>query len=158
MCKVVDAAMTMVNHSIDVAKKTGDRRYLVNFYKLHKLLYYAQGYMLSRYGKGIFEEEIEAHKCGPFINELLSMPCGYDDIETKFPDEDVFPLTQDRIDAIDYAIKEYGSYTKDELVNKSKGDQIYLDFLNPATEKTIIPKDAFRNYSDIFWHKGQESQ
>lgn len=39
--------------------------------QLHKLLYFAQGWHLARFGKPLFQEEIEAWKLGPVV------PCIY---------------------------------------------------------------------------------
>lgn len=149
MCKVADAAMTMVNHSIDLARQTGDELFYIDFYKLHKLLYYAQGYMLTHDNKQLFEEDVEAHACGPFIPELLSLPISYSAILDKFPDEKVCPLTIDRLRAIDHTLRVYGKKTKDELVNQSKNDYIYRKFAG-SFERKIIPKEEMSRSKDIF--------
>ena len=74
MCKVADVAMTMVNRSIELAQSTGDENYYMDFVKLHKLLYLGQCAMLSTYDQLLFEEQISAHRCGPYVEGIHFVP------------------------------------------------------------------------------------
>jgi uncharacterized phage-associated protein len=152
MCKVADAAMTMVNRSIDLEGQYNNPNYYTDFYKLHKLLYYAQGYMLSHYHLHLFEEPILAHNCGPFINELLDLPLSYEAITTRFPEDQIFPLTPNRVDAIDYALKHYGTKSRDELVNLSKSDFLYKKYhaQGQSEDKNVIACEDMEKAADIF--------
>lgn len=152
MCKVADAAMTMVNQSIDLVNQTGDSRYYTDFYKLHKLLYYAQGYMLVHYKKRLFDEDICAHKCGPFIKELLDLDISYDTIQQRFCAEDVYPLTSDRMDAIAHTLRRFGTMSKDELVNRTKREWLYQKYGDESDvdAKRVIPCDDMAKATDIF--------
>ena len=47
MCFAIDAAMDMVNMSIELVEETGDSSYYMNSMKLHKLLYLSQCAMLK---------------------------------------------------------------------------------------------------------------
>lgn len=70
MSKALNVAQNLVNLSIEKAKESYDDSYLITFYKMHKLLYYAQGLSLMRNGRTLFDEDIRAYHCGPFIEEL----------------------------------------------------------------------------------------
>ena len=152
MCKVADAAKLMINHAIDLAKRTNDPRYYADFYKLHKLLYYAQGYMLTHYGKHLFEEDVEAHNCGVLIPKLLDLPIDYDAITKKFDENDILPLTSDRVEAIDHTLSRYGSMSKDELVNQCRNDPVYRKCASAGSPegKTVIPKETMAAAKDVF--------
>ena len=67
MHKTADVAMKMVNHSIELKKKYGNDAYYMDFVKLHKLMYLAQCAMLANYGRPLFEEQITAYGCGPYV-------------------------------------------------------------------------------------------
>lgn len=151
MCKVADAAKTMINYSIDVAETKG-REYLLDFYKLHKLLYYAQGYTLVHYNKQLFEEDIEAHSCGPYITELHRLPIDFDVISKRFPESDICPITEDRKAAIRYVIDRFGYMSKDELTTQAKLSSPYLLCAPMITEdsKPTISRDAMCNAKDVF--------
>lgn len=153
MCKVADAAKVMVNHSIDMALKEDNSNYYTDFYKLHKLLYYAQGYMLAHYKIHLFEEPIEAHSCGPFIPALLKLPIsGYGAITEKFKAEEMFPLTDNRVAAIDYTLKWYGFYSKDKLANMSKKSQPYIQCFSGDSKKEISLNtlEIYKGEFDLF--------
>lgn len=139
MCKVADAAKVMINYSIEVAARNQDNQYLLNFYKLHKLLYLAQGYMLVHYNKQLFEEDIEAHTCGPYIPELHRLPINFDVITEKFLDSEICPITEDRKLAIKYVIERFGSKSKDELTSLSKGSAPYQACVSMITDEYKPP-------------------
>lgn len=149
MCKVADAAKHMINRSIELAQQERNQNYFVNFYKLHKLLYYAQGYMLVHNNTHLFEEEIEAHSCGPFIPKILDLSIGYNDILTKFDTIEICPITEDRIEAINHTLQKYGYWSKDELVNKSKQSTPYRQFFAEG-RRNIIPRDAMARFKQEF--------
>lgn len=154
MCKVADVARVMVNHSIDYAYNKNDPRYYIDFYKLHKLLYYAQGYMLTHYKQYLFEEDIEARECGPYIPALISLPLGGQSIiKTKFPDGLIsIPLDLNRIMAIDCTLMKYGTLTKDDLVHQSVHDKVYIESFrfSGSGRNAIISKSAMAEALDIF--------
>lgn len=146
MCKVKDAAMLMVNHAIDKAAICEDSRYYTDFYKLHKLLYYAQGYMLTKYHHHLFEEEIYAHHCGPIIPALLSLSIGYGPIKNKFPESEICPLTDRAVESIDTTLRLWGARSKDELVHLTKSDSFYRQFTehDGFRDDNLITKTAMK--------------
>lgn len=150
MCKVADAAKIMVNLAIDQVTKTGNENYYADFYKLHKLLFYSQWYMLSKNHIQLFDDEIEAHTCGPFIPKLLELDMGgYGPIQTKYDESEYFPITIDRIQAMEFIITEFGKKTKDELVSASKKSKLYTDFYSKEKNR-IIPKADMEETEFIF--------
>lgn len=131
MCKSIDAAVAMVNRSIEMAKSNDDRRYYMDSVKLHKLLYIAQCHALSEYNVTLFEEKIEAHRCGPLVRGLDLIPgkCGFDIITKKLNHADFgtidFPLSFSRKKAIDDVLEKYGTYSTEKIVYLIKGSSAF---------------------------------
>ena len=59
---------------IDLAQKREQQQRgdLVTNLRLQKLLYFAQGWSLARYGKPLFDAPIEAWKFGPVVREVYN--------------------------------------------------------------------------------------
>lgn len=149
MCKVADAAKHMINSSIELVQQHQNQNYYINFYKLHKLLYFAQGYMLGHYNSHLFEEDIEAHSCGPFIPKILDLAIGYNDILKKFDRIEICPITEDRIEAINHTLQVYGYWSKDELVNRSKQTAPYCQFFAEG-RRNVIPRNIMAKCKEEF--------
>ena len=147
MALIPDVAWTMINCAIDMANEKKDSAYFLDFYKLHILLYYAQGYMLVSYGRVLFKEEIIIDDSGPFIPGVLLLPTGYDKITEKIQDR-IYPLTSDRMSAIRTVLQKYGANTKDELVCKARQDELYKKCLQQGGIGSVI------NIEDMKKHNG----
>lgn len=81
--------------------------------KIHKLLYYAQGWHLTWAGEPLFREHIEAWTNGPVVAELWR-----DEKRNRLR-----PATQGLVGAhlstIDYVVDRYGRYTARELIRRT---------------------------------------
>lgn len=120
MCKVADAAMTMVNKSIELAKT--NESFYMDFVKLHKLLYLAQCRMLEQYGRTMFDERITARQCGPYIEGLHFIPSKRDfgEIKIPFSDNEFVQPSYRRMKVIEQVLEEFGKLSTDELIQYTK--------------------------------------
>ena len=127
MCKVADAAMAMVNRSIELAGETGDESYYMDFVKLHKLLYLAQCLMLVQYGQLMFDEKITAHQCGPYVADLHFIPrCrGFGEIKNPFSKSEFVRPSYRRMKVIEQVLGEFGRNSTEELIQYTKETPAY---------------------------------
>ena len=68
MANVQDVAKFFIGLANEQANN--DQGDLMTNLRLQKLLYFAQGWYLSRYGKPLFQDEIEARKYGPVVPKI----------------------------------------------------------------------------------------
>lgn len=169
MCAVthIEAlAIYIINKSIDMVKDKNDEKYYCDIYKLHKLLYYAQGIFLARYDVPLFQEEIEAWDCGPMVDGLIRIKkkVGYGPI-TKYVRAGIQPVVIPPISEIlDYVVECYGGLTRVEIVNLSRDEQTWKDYRkyscsaypNPVMGTYLIKEnfvDSMRNSNDKRYSK-----
>lgn len=136
MCRVADAAMAMVNRSIELAAQ--DEAYYMDFVKLHKLLYLAQCSMLSQYGRTMFDEKITARQCGPYVEGIHFVPRkrGFGRIELPFNKLDFVRPSYRRMKVIEQVLEEHGKYSTKELIQYTKETPPYF-----AVEDSIVEDD-----------------
>ncbi len=122
MCRAADAAMTMVNRSIELARETGNDSYYMDLVKLHNLLYIAQCEMLSLAGRPMFVEQITAHQCGPYVEGLhfVARKRGFDRIQYPFSERDFVRPSRRRQEVIDAVLSEFGTWSTADLVQFTK--------------------------------------
>ncbi len=138
MCLAVTAAEYLINKTINNGEKTETSP--LNYYKLHKLLYFAQGYMLAHHNKKLFQEEIIVNSCGVFIssfsieNGVVQQTGGLDPIYMRYKENEIRKpttnpyldlLSKDREKVLDRALKDYGDKTEDELTIETREHSIY---------------------------------
>lgn len=118
--------------------------------KLNKLLYYAQGFYLKKYGIPMFEDEIEAWEHGPVISSVYSAYKENSNRPITKWDEDRIALVQgEQVQILFDVAREYGKYTAGALRNmthalKSPWDQIY----EKGQPHKIIPNSIIKQYFD----------
>ena len=116
--------------------------------KLNKLLYYAQGHYLKKYGIPMFEDEIEAWEHGPVIAVVYTKyKCNGNDPITIYAKEDIEKVQNENIEILFEVAREYGKYTASALRNmthalKSPWDQTYEEGKNHK----VIPKSLIHQY------------
>ena len=81
--------------------------------KLHKLLYYAQGWHLARTGRPLFPEAVEAWTDGPVVAELRH------DGRRRRGRPGPRPPTGEQAATVDYVAARYGDLTALELVRRT---------------------------------------
>lgn len=152
MCMAIDAAIYMSNKIVDIYQ-SGKKEYQADFFKIHKLLYIAQGIMLSVYNHSLFKEEISAHTCGVYVGGLDTFyeMVGIQNIENKIND-DLILLTPERKRVLDYVAEKYGMIKRDELISKTKEHQVYIDAYKTAkdgkSKPTIFTDDLTKFFCD----------
>lgn len=156
MCMAIDAAIYLTNKIIDL--KVIDPKYQVDYFKLHKLLYFAQGVMLAKYNKTMFNESIRAHRCGPAVDGLypLYLKVGENEINNKISLDSPIDLTENRKQVLDFIAKEYGKQGRDSIIFATKEQEPYKTTWeeytsNHATTDTFGNPEGFdENFGSIY--------
>lgn len=152
MCTVRDAAIYIANEIIDLCNGDAEdaEKYTVDFYKVHKLLYYAQGLMLVKYNKPMFKNEISAHVCGVCIDGMDDFYAivGSEEIKQKILNRISIPITPDRQHVLKYIAKNFGKTDRDELIHNTKEHEIYNDVKDKITDdcKPIISQETIKSF------------
>ena len=143
MANLQDVAKFFIGLANDQAvSNQGD---LMTNLRLQKLLYFAQGWYLARYGKPLFQEEIEAWPYGPVVPEVYNAykQNGRDGIEGTLPEADAF--TEDEFALLLDVARKYDRFATSSLVNMTH---------KPGSPWSIvgghgaIPKDLIRTCFD----------
>ncbi len=146
MCYAIDAAMTLVNMSVDLAELLDDSRYYTDYIKVHKQLFLAQCFMLENYHKTLFHERITAHRCGPFVDglDLLIKMRDSGPIKKRFESGDYVELTPLRQNILRWIVNEFGAYSAEELVEATKTTKAYQQAVEGAepNSRPLIPLNA----------------
>ncbi len=149
MCMARDAAVYVSNRILKLNKEKSPE-YTNDFFKTHKLLYFAQGIMLSVYNKDLFVEDIRAHNCGPYVDGLDGFYeiVGIQEIECKLPVDLGTQLTDERKKVLNYVAFKYGNVQRDELIQMTKKDDIYTNLVSQIDEskpdRPIMSKDDIK--------------
>lgn len=116
--------------------------------KINKLLYFAQGHYISKYGKPLFDDTIEAWEHGPVVPSVYSYYKEYGDSPINGYDERMLSEVQKDVEEILYGVAlKYGRYTASALRNMthvigSPWDQVY----QPSCMHSEIPLEVIRDY------------
>lgn len=123
--------------------------------KLNKLCYYAQGWSIARFGRPLFNDEIQAWDYGPVIPEVYRAykPCGKNPIQDANQPFDEKRLSSDDLTLLTDVYIEYGKYTSSALITlthekSSPWDQVYV----PGENRIITPEiigDYFSNHLEM---------
>lgn len=142
MANIFDVA----NFFIDLAQKQAkyERGDLMTHLRLQKLLYFAQGWHLAKYGCPLFEDELKAWNLGPVSISVYDKYKEYkkNGIETNV----VIPsdaFTEDEYSLLLDVAREYGQYATSALVDITHESGSPWD--NTPRNK-IIEKEKIRNY------------
>lgn len=160
MCMARDVAVAMINRSIYLAEEKKDERYLMDFVKLHKLMYLGQCYILSQYGMSLFEDEISAHRCGPYVDGIGFVPAEHgfglitqkiEKIENGIP---FLPISYTRAETVDFILESYGTKSTDEIVEITKGTKAYQAYNGRYEEHLrITPDEMEESGKELFGNK-----
>lgn len=121
-------ARTVANYMVYIMGDAFDD--LTNM-KINKLLYFAQGHYLSKYGKPLFDDGIEAWGHGPVIPAVYSAYKVYGDKPVEGYDSDALSEVTPEAEEVLYGVaRKYGKYTASALRNMthvvgSPWDQVY---------------------------------
>ena len=121
-------AKTVANYMIYIMSDAFDD--LTNM-KINKLLYYAQGHYLCKFGKTLFDDKIEAWDHGPVVPAVYYAYKDYGDRPINNYDLGAISEITPEAEEILYGVaRKYGKYTASALRNKthavgSPWDQVY---------------------------------
>jgi len=102
--------------------------------KLHKLLYYAQGWHLAWVGEVLFEEPVEAWVNGPVVAKLWA------DEKYRRPRPDPRPLEGAQLATLDYVVERYGRSTGQDLARLSHTEDPWRDLSESDDPSTPNPE------------------
>jgi uncharacterized phage-associated protein len=123
--------------------------------KLQKMVYFAHGYHLAKYGEPLINEQFEAWKFGPVVEDIYQTYklYGSDPIMDTFflpkpPRAYRYkPLSDSALDAIDYTWKLTKSLSATQLSQWSHLDgSPWAKVYDPAKSSNTIPDDSIRDY------------
>lgn len=131
---------------IDLAQKQNamDKGDLMTHLRLQKLLYFAQGWHLARYGKPLFDAPLEAWQHGPVVRDMYRRykVFGSQGIETSEPvPEDAF--TPEEYELLLDVARAYDACSTGELVNLSHAPDAPWSHTAPSAE---ISRQAMQDY------------
>lgn len=128
----------------DVARELRSRMPDVGVVKLHKLLYYAQGWHLAMYDTALFAEPIEAWTNGPVVAELWAD----EKHDRGIPPQR--PLDGMAVDVLDYVIERYGRHSGRDLIRRTHQEDPWLDISESddpvAVDRPVISNHALRSW------------
>lgn len=142
MANAHDVALFFIEIAQEQAKKNlGDP--MTNL-RLQKLLYFAQGWHLSRYGRPLFEEELLKWPYGPVVKSVYQKYSSFkkEGISTEESlDADAF--TQDEYSLLLDVVREYDQFATSRLVDMTHEGGTPWDRANP---QGVISKESIRDY------------
>lgn len=128
----------------DVAGELRNRLPGIGVVKLHKLLYYAQGWHLTWTGEPLFREGIKAWANGPVVAELWA--------DEKHGRGRPAPtrLSGDQLSTIDYVVERYGTFTGTDLIRLTHAEAPWRDVSETddpsAMSDPVISHEALRDW------------
>ena len=133
---------------IDLFNK--DNRFIITNLKLNKLLYFAQGWYLSKYNMPLFDEPIEAWDFGPVVPSVYQVykPFGRNHIMID-RNEDSFDESKVSVEQLELLIDVYNNYSKysaNELVDMTHVERSPWDKVFVKNENRVIPNELIKEY------------
>lgn len=139
--KAIDIANFYVNLANGIENEEIDNL------KLNKICFYAQAWHLVRFGRPLFEDEIEAWKYGPVIPAVYYAykVCGRSPIEQPVSEVDENEFTSEELSLLIDVYMTYGKYTSRALIGKTheKGSPwavVYEEDRNNKITNDVIRK------------------
>lgn len=125
--------------------------------RIHKLLYYCQGWHLAWADEPAFDNAIEAWEMGPVIADLWRA-------EKYGPAPQAEPLDELRMRTADYVVERYGRQYASQLVGKTHKEDPWLNARAKGTDLSLEDmRDFFRTdpaadqawYWEADWRAGE---
>jgi uncharacterized phage-associated protein len=130
----------------DVAAFLLQRCGTMTTFKLHKLLYYAQGWSLAWDRKPLFDAKFKAYENGPVVPMLFNDHRGARHV-SRWPQGDPERLTDEEQDTVRAIVERYGKKTPEELVAMTHEEPPWKDaWGGDATTAHEIKLDAMRAF------------
>lgn len=130
----------------DVAACVLERTGTITTFKLHKLLYYAQGWSLAWDGEPLFDAKIKAYQNGPCVSAIFHEHRGRRHV-SHWPDGQASRLTEDERDTVLAVLDMYGDKTPEELVTMTHQERPWLaNWTGDPTVANEIAVDVLRDF------------
>lgn len=123
--------------------------------KINKLLYFAQGYFLKKYGKALFDDKIEAWDHGPVVPTVYNAYKTYGDKPIQCYDADLASRVSPEAEEILFDVaRKYGRYTASTLRNKTHASgtpwaQVYQKGQNHIEIPIQVIRDYFADANSL---------
>lgn len=138
-------ALEVANYFVHISSQENEPD-LTNL-KLQKLLYFAQGKYLAKFGKPLFDEEVEAWDYGPVVKSVYHQfkHCGAFPI-TAFDIKTQTALPDDKAQFLNEIWEEYAKYSAGYLVDLTheEGSPWRKHYKNG--QNTVIPRNELQQY------------
>ena len=141
-------ALEIADFYIALANNIPDNQ--IDNLKLNKILFYAQGWYLSKLKKPLFSDEIQAWDLGPVVPVVYHTfkCCGSNDIVEPYEDFDESRLSSEEISLLIDVYNEYGRYTGWALKNMTHlAGTPWTKFYKKA-QNCVIPLEEIKAYFD----------
>jgi uncharacterized phage-associated protein len=133
----------------DVADELRRRLGEVGTAKLHKLLYYVQGWHLAFIGRPAFKEAIRAWVNGPVVADLWAD----EKHERGRPPEQ--GLDGEVLQAVDYVVGRYGGLSGRELIRMTHDEDPWRD-LSESDDPAVSPNPEITHEALTRWFRNDE--
>ncbi|MDR1321386.1 MAG: DUF4065 domain-containing protein [Gracilibacteraceae bacterium] len=141
MCNVFDAA----SFFIDMANNETEDS-MTNL-RLNKLLYFAQGLHLARYGIPLFDNDFEAWPYGPVAAPVYEKYKGYGRDAIRSVDPNYYQRLQgNEVDTLLDVFREYGKYTSAGLVKLTHAKSSPWSETCNRSQRGIIPMNEMKEF------------
>lgn len=125
----------------DVARELRRRLPGAGIVKIHKLLYYCQGWHLAWTGAPLFSEEVEAWANGPVVADL------WHDEDKSRSAPLATDLPEDALGTVGYVVSRYGRLSGKELIRLTHGERPWLDVSeSDAWHSPVISHEALGDF------------
>jgi uncharacterized phage-associated protein len=124
----------------EIDQDSGD---ILSNLKLQKLLYYAQGYHLAKFGQPLFDEDFEAWAYGPVLSSLYqTLKCFGSGQVILENDKDFSSFSQDQKELLQSIYKTYSQFSAWKLRDMTHGETPWKE----TPRNTVIDQNAIKNY------------
>lgn len=144
-----EVALYIIAKSIEMANSFKDTDYYCDWYKVHKLMFYAQGEMLKKYDELLFQTDIICDDSGPMIYGIddIAIYFDFDPITTyKHPilerilNNDDLIFNKGQIKVMNDIVDRYGYLNRDEIINLARKNKLWQEYYDRRL-------DLYRNYT-----------
>jgi uncharacterized phage-associated protein len=135
----------------DVARELRRRLPGVGVLKVHKLLYYAQGWHLTRFGRPLFAERIDAWVNGPVVVDL------WRDEKRERGRPRPLELGGDDQATVDYVVGRYGRFTGKELIRLTHNEGPWRD-VSESDDPSVASEPEISHESLRLWFEADDDQ
>jgi uncharacterized phage-associated protein len=113
----------------------------VGVLKLHKLLYYVQGYHLAAIGRPAFNDTICAYENGPLIPSLWS-----EEKTGDWHDAADVELGEAELNTIGYVVSRYGALSGTDLIHLTHAERPWQDADRSSRDNPPLDREVMREY------------